>query len=104
MSKDNAAGMAHCHLVEEEIEFTLLELCRACSATEAQLLALVHGGVLEPLGASVEEWRFAGTVLRRARVALRLARDLELNPPAVALVLELLDEIDSLRAQLALRG
>jgi chaperone modulatory protein CbpM len=35
--------------------------------------------------------------LRRVRTAHRLAHDLEINPPGIALVLDLLDEIDSLR-------
>ena len=61
-------------------------------------------GVLEPDGERIEEWRFAGATLRRARVALRLARDLEINPPGVALVLDMLEEIESLRAQVARRG
>ena len=91
------------YVVEEEIQFTLVELCRACSATEEQLSALVFEGVLEPAGQRIEEWRFAGATLRRARVALRLTRDLEINPPGVALVLDMLEEIESLRAQVARR-
>jgi chaperone modulatory protein CbpM len=46
------------------------------------------------------EWRFSGTALRRARTALRLQRDLEINLPGVALALELLEEIDKLRRTL----
>ena len=41
---------------------------------------------------------------RRARVAVRLTRDLELNTPGVALALDLLDEIHELRSQLARSG
>jgi len=88
-------------VVEEVVEFTLVELSQACNATPAQLAALVAEGVLAPAGQTGDDWRFAGTALRRARLALRLARDLELNPPALALVLDMLDEITSLRARLA---
>jgi chaperone modulatory protein CbpM len=91
-------------VVEEEIQFTLVELCRVCSATEEQVAALVSEGVLEPAGQRIEEWRFAGTTLRRARVALRLTRDLEINAAGVALVLDMLDEIESLKARLARTG
>jgi len=38
--------------------------------------------------------------LQRARTALRLTHDLELNAPGAALVLDLLDQIDTLRARL----
>lgn len=101
-SETNPFGVSG-YVVEEEIQFTLVELCRACSATEEQVTALVIEGVLEPDGERIEEWRFAGSTLRRARVALRLARDLEINPPGVALVLDMLEEIESLRAQVARR-
>ena len=91
-------------VVEEEVQFTLVELCRACGAESEQLVALVREGVLTPVGDEPGQWRFGDTSLRRARTALRLTRDLELNPAAVALVLDLLDEIESLRARLRRPG
>jgi chaperone modulatory protein CbpM len=91
-------------LVEEAIEFTLVELSRACQVEREQLVALIEEGVLEPSGADREAWRFHGAALRRARSALRLTRDLELNPAAAALVLDLLDEIAALKSQLQRRG
>ena len=50
------------------------------------------------------EWRFEGPSLRRARLALALTRELEINPPGVALALDLLDEIAALRASLRRAG
>jgi chaperone modulatory protein CbpM len=97
-------SVAHAVLVEEEIQFTFAELCRACRADTEQLRALVNEGVLSPSGEDAGEWLFAGTALRRARVALRLSRDLELSADAAALVLDLLDEIDVLKAQLRRAG
>src|SRR3954465_6256372 len=87
-------------VVEEEIHLTLIELSRACQVQEERILGWVGEGVLEPQGASPDEWRFAGASLRRTRIAVRLTRDLDLNPPGVALALDLLDEIEGLRAQL----
>lgn len=87
-------------VVEEEIHLTLVELCQACNAEQEQVLAWVLEGVLEPVGGSPLEWRFGGESLRRARLAQRLSCDLELNPPGVALALDLLDEIAELRARL----
>lgn len=87
-------------VVEEEVQFTLVELCQACSAEEEHVLAWVFEGVLEPVGESPQAWRFSGDSLRRASLALRLSRDLGLNPPGVALALDLLDEIAELRARL----
>ena len=86
-------------IVEEEVLFTLVELCRACNAEEEHVVAWVLEGVLEPLGKSPQEWRFRGECLRRARMAWRLSHDLGINPAGVALALDLLDEIAVLRAR-----
>lgn len=91
-------------VVEEAVQFTLVELCQACSAEEEHVLAWVFEGVLEPFGESPQDWRFSGECLRRALLARRLALDLELNPPGVALALDLLDEIAALRARLQRAG
>lgn len=91
-------------IVEEAVHLTLLELCQACSAEEEHVLTWVFEGVLEPVGESPRDWRFGGDSLRRARLALRLSRDLEINPPGVALALDLLDEIATLRARLQRAG
>ncbi len=88
-------------VVEEELTLTTVELCRACNTSESYVELWVSEGVLQPSGgASREEWRFGGASLRRMRVATRLARDLEINSPGVALALELLDEIEQLEARL----
>lgn len=87
-------------LVEEDLQLTLVELCRASQAPEEQVHAWVVEGLLVPEGASPAEWRFHGAALRRARLAATLARELEINPPGVALALDLIDEIESLKARL----
>jgi len=91
-------------IVEEELQFSLDELCRACHAREEQVRVWVDEGVLTPLGESPTEWRFAGASLRRARLALTLTRELEINAPGVALVLDLMDEIEALKASLRRRS
>jgi chaperone modulatory protein CbpM len=96
--------MVEFSVVEEDLQLTLAELCRACRAPEAQIQIWVVEGVLEPTGAAPHEWRFAGASLRRARLAWRLTQDLDINPPGVALALDLLDEIATLRAGLRRRG
>ncbi len=92
------------HVVEEEVRFTLVELCRVCGASERDLAAWVAEGVLEPEGESASSWRFSGTSLRRAQRAAHLARDLEINASGVALALDLLDEIEALRVRIARLG
>jgi chaperone modulatory protein CbpM len=87
-------------VVEEQVHLTLVELCQACSAEKEHVVTWVFEGVLEPAGESPQDWRFSGESLRRARLALRLSEDLEINPSGVALALDLLDEIARLRARL----
>ncbi len=97
---DTKLPAASGHVVEEESGFTLLELCRACGAAPEEVRVWVIEGVLEPVGQGPHDWCFAGSALRRARLAMRLARDLEVNAAGVALALDLLDEIAALRASL----
>ncbi|HEY2558816.1 MAG TPA: chaperone modulator CbpM [Caldimonas sp.] len=87
-------------VVEEELELTTLELCRACHTSEQQIELWVVEGVLQPRGASRESWRFGGNSLSRMRTATRLMRDLDLNTPGVALALDLLERIAELESRL----
>ncbi len=88
------------HIVEEEVELTLGELSRACSVNAEWLLSLVEEGILDPVRRE-PHWAFGGASLRRALTVHRLQRDLGVNLAGAALALELLDEIDTLRARLA---
>jgi len=87
-------------VVEEEVQLTFTELCRACNAEIDHVMTWVVEGVLTPIGESPQNWLFSGDSLRRARLAQRLSLDLEINPPGVALALDLLDEIAALRSRL----
>ena len=90
-------------LIEEHTDLTLADLSGACAVEIESIVALVDEGVVEPAGDERGQWRFSGAQLRRAAMALRLQRDLGVNPAGVALVLDLLDEVDRLRAQLGAR-
>jgi len=91
-------------VVEEEVQLTIVELCQACNAEIDHVMIWVVEGILAPQGETPRDWLFSGDSLRRARLAQRLSRDLEINPPGVALALDLLDEIATLRAQLQCAG
>jgi len=100
MNTDTRHRVTEVLILEEQHDLTLDELCRACSTEAEQLQALVDEGVLTPMGAQRSGWRFSGVQLRRARVAVRLQRDLGVNIAGAALALELLDELNDLRARL----
>ena len=85
-------------VVEEQLSFTLAALCQATGAGMEQVQGLVDEGVLRPSGQGVDGWRFGGEAMPHARRALRLARDFGLDLAALGLVMDLLAEIDRLRA------
>lgn len=87
-------------VVEIDYRLTLVELCRASAAREDDVRAWIDEGALAPDEVVAGEWRFTATTLRRTRTAARLARDFEIDAPAVALVLGLMDEIERLKARL----
>ena len=86
-------------LLDETHEVSLQELSVLCGARPEDLLAMVGEGLLQPLPNDEGEWRFSGVQIRRARRAVRLTRDLEINLAGVALATDLLEELDALRAR-----
>lgn len=102
--KESSTAWLDCLIVEEQVEFTAFELCRATGTSEDQLALWIDQGAVEPKRAGEnEEPYFDGASLCRVRTARRLARDLQINAAGIALALDLLDEIAVLRAQLLRR-
>jgi chaperone modulatory protein CbpM len=91
-------------LLDEQAGLTLAEVSRACAVHAERIVELVEEGVLSPIGPEPHRWRFTGTHMRRARVAVRLQGDLGINLAGAALALQLLDEIEDLRARLRAMG
>ncbi|APR38503.1 chaperone modulator CbpM [Paraburkholderia sp. SOS3] len=86
-------------IVDDNVEFTLVELSRVSGASEEEIKLWVAEGAFEPKGAAPQEWRFGGACLQRMRTAFRLAHDLQVNAPGIALALDLLDEIETLKTR-----
>jgi chaperone modulatory protein CbpM len=81
-----------------------LETFAAACGTEADFVRLlVDEGLVQPVVLQ-PAWRFGGEELARVRRIRRLQRDFEANLQSVAVMLDLLDEIDRLRAQLQRAG
>jgi chaperone modulatory protein CbpM len=87
-------------LLDDQVELSLNELCSACSSSAEWIIELVEEGALEPIGDEQSSWRFTGTSLQRAHTARRLQRDLGINLAGIALALDLLDEIETMRSRL----
>ena len=89
-------------ILDERVELTLHDMAMRCAVETEFVITLVDEGVLEPRGTRPDEWYFNGQDLVRLRRALRLQQDLEVNLPGVALALELLEELEELRARIRL--
>jgi len=87
-------------LLDEKNTLTLSELCRACAVHAEWIMELVDEGVLEPVNPGSGQWCFPAVSLQRALTIQRLQRDLGVNLAGAALVMELMDEIHSLRTRL----
>jgi chaperone modulatory protein CbpM len=92
-------------ILEQGLELSLEDLSRMFAVEERHIVELVEEGVLGVEGTvsviAIDKaaWRFKGNEVRRARIALRLERDLGINAPGVALVLELLEELEQFRRE-----
>lgn len=87
-------------ILDEQTEWSLEDICLACSTSTAWVVELVDEGVLEPSGHEQALWRFSGPSLLRARSAMRMQRDLQINLAGVALALDLMEEIETIRGRL----
>ena len=89
-------------LFDESTTLSIHDLSRMCAVDERHIVEYVEEGVLNVVNVR-SEWQFTGDALRRARLAVRLERDLELNLPGVALAVELIEELAQLRRELRAR-
>ena len=99
MKKDSLTLLSG-DLLEEDVELSLAQICRACRLSAEQIVELVDHGVIEPSGHEPVSWRFQGISLRRVHFTQRMQRDLGVNAPGAALALDLLDELEQLRSRL----
>ena len=88
------------YIIEDETQLTLRQLCDACAVRAEYIIELVDEGFIEPSGLEKSHWCFSGVSIRRVQKAKRLQHDLGINLAGVALALDLIDEIEFLRARL----
>ena len=90
--------------LEEEACLTLEELCAACALEREWLVRRVEEGLFPVSGTVVTEWRFSSAGLARARRMREIERDFDAVPELAALVADMLEEMDELRARLLRAG
>ncbi len=88
-------------VLEHQTEISLEELARSCAIQTDFIHELIEEGIIAPqAGTAPGRWCFTSLQVRHATVAWRLQRDLGVNLAGAALALQLLDEIETLRAQI----
>jgi len=80
--------------------YTLEELCQRRSLEAEFVVQCVEVGITEVSGSRREQWLFPVGAAHRLEKAFRLRRDLDLDFTALALVLDLLDDIDQLHGRI----
>lgn len=84
-------------LVGEEVFLDVTQLARTCGTTTTFIQELVLEGVLVP---QAQAAAFSGADVMRVRKLMRVQRDFDAPLPSAALILDLLDEVQRLRAEL----
>jgi chaperone modulatory protein CbpM len=79
---------------------TLEQLCAAAALERDWLVRHVEEGLIPASGTLVAEWRFSTVHVARARRMHEIERTYEAAPELAALVADLLEELDELRARL----
>lgn len=95
MTEDVFIGVA----LEEGRALTLEELAAASGVEREWVLRHVEQGCFPPVQGAEPEWRFSAACIVRARRMRGLERDFDAVPELAALVADLLDELDRLRAE-----
>jgi chaperone modulatory protein CbpM len=99
----NTSSIAIGVCLADEHALEINAFAAACGTKVEFIRVLVEEGLIRPI---IEEpaWRFGGEELARVRRIRRLQRDFEANLQSVAVMLDLIDEIERLRAHLQRSG
>jgi len=81
--------------MSEDAQITLEELALVCAVTPEWVRTRVEEGLLP----AAPEWRFSAVAVRRVRRMRAIERDFDAAPELAALMADLLEELDALRAR-----
>lgn len=88
----------------EDACLTPEQLCAACALEHDWLVRRVQEGLIPVTGTVIAEWRFSTAHLARARRMREIERSFDAAPELAALVADMLEEMDTLRARLRRSG
>lgn len=87
---------------EHIVHYRIREICTIAGTEEQFIVELIEHGIIEPNGKQRSDWTFSWQQAQRCKSAQRLRNDLGINVEGIGLSLQLLEEVDSLRKQLAM--
>lgn len=93
---NNNKSIVHISIQETE-SYSLNELCELCDVQTDIIIEMIAYSIIEPMGKAEKKWLFNEVALVKVQTALRLQRDLQINLSGLALVLDLIEELDELR-------
>ena len=89
-------GNHSAEIIDEQLSFDLAHFAQACGQSQQWVLQLLEYEIL-PMRPDERIHQFFGDDIARARRAYRLQRDFDASFSAVAMMMELLDEVQLLR-------
>lgn len=90
-----------CGSLMEDSWLTLEQVAAACRVEPDWLVRHIEEGLFPHVESVAGTWRFSGVSLVRARRMRQFERDFDAVPELAALMADLLEEMDLLRAQLS---
>jgi chaperone modulatory protein CbpM len=84
--------------------YSIVQVCTVSAVEKSFVIELVQHGVVAPEGENTEpdQWCFTQTQVSLCKRAANLYYDLQVNIPGIGLALQLLDELEQLRAKVKL--
>ncbi len=82
------------------ILYTVNAICSYHDINEEMLSDMVSWGIATPYGTAPNRWLFSQNDYERIGCATRFNKDLDINIPGAAMVLELLEELDKVRIEI----
>lgn len=81
------------------VQLDMERFCEEANIPATYVIEIVEHGIIEPQGHAPDAWRFEDYELLIAKRAAKLHKDLELEWEGVALALDLIEEVQQLRAE-----
>ena len=97
--KDTVGGS-----IMEDAGLTVEQFCTVIAVEQEWIVRHVAEGLFTVVGTSITEWRFTSADLRRAERMRMLEQKFDASPELAALVADLQEELDELRARLRRAG